>query len=91
MQIDEDTLKQIKNELKDTEIFIIQYIDFLESISNEIKILCKDEIIFNLMHRDAHFKKIILENLPDEIQDEFFKKYFNENKTKFPRELDMRR
>ena len=43
------------------------------------------------MHRDAHFKKIILENLPDEIQDEFFKKYFNENKTKFPRELDMRR
>ena len=51
MQIDENTLKQIKNEIKDTEIFI----------------------------------------LPDEIQDEFFKKYFNENKSRFQRELDMRR
>ena len=58
MQIDENTLKQIKSKLKD---------------------------------KDTHFIKIILENLPDEIQDEFFKKYFNENKTRFPRELDMRR
>lgn len=58
MQIDENTLKQIKSKLKDM---------------------------------DTHFIKIILEKLPDEIQDEFFKKYFNENKTRFQRELDMRR
>ena len=35
------------------------------------------QIESKLKDMDTHFIKIILENLPDEIRDEFFKKYFN--------------